>query len=122
MKQLSSCHKAPVNTVTGDEGTSHWICSRCNKPCNLWLSTTARVTKAKQSLEDELIKKTLDTILNPANSRKLGYGAIKQAFTQVRQDAKSNILGKLLARIEESGDMSMVDDVVDIVKSLEESK
>ena len=31
----SSCCKAPVETNTSDEGTSHWECSRCGKACNI---------------------------------------------------------------------------------------
>jgi len=31
---LSDCCNAPVNTEEGEEGTNHWVCSRCDNSCN----------------------------------------------------------------------------------------
>ena len=34
-KELSNCCNAPVKVSTADEGTSCYVCTRCQKPCNI---------------------------------------------------------------------------------------
>lgn len=31
---MSNCHKAPLITILGDEGTNHFTCKECGKPCD----------------------------------------------------------------------------------------
>jgi hypothetical protein len=31
----SDCHSAPLATSTGDEGTSHYVCTVCKKACDV---------------------------------------------------------------------------------------
>lgn len=34
----SSCCQAPTETIIGDEGTNYFTCSKCDKPCNIYIS------------------------------------------------------------------------------------
>lgn len=39
-KQLSKCCKAEIEVNLGDEGTNCWLCGKCKKPCNVFITTT----------------------------------------------------------------------------------
>jgi len=34
-KELSNCCKAKVEVISGEEGTSFWLCTKCKKPCDI---------------------------------------------------------------------------------------
>lgn len=35
MEYESQCCLAPVETVSGEEGTNHFECTKCGKPCDV---------------------------------------------------------------------------------------
>lgn len=41
----SDCCKAEVLTMHGDEGTSYWFCSKCNRACDLLKKETLKMKK-----------------------------------------------------------------------------
>ena len=57
-KPVSSCHNSPVKVVGGDEGTNHYECTECGKPCD---------PANQKPVDDKDTEQILDDIFN------LGY-------------------------------------------------
>lgn len=65
MKELSKCCKAKASVDTADEGTSCYMCEKCNKPCDLdnW--------KNEDAQEGEIVEKKEESLdLKPYNPTK----------------------------------------------------
>ena len=39
-RELSNCCKAQIRYITGDEGTGHMVCVRCNRPYDMYVEPT----------------------------------------------------------------------------------
>lgn len=43
MTQKSKCCNAEIKVYNGDEGTNHWTCNGCNKPCDVEETTEPKL-------------------------------------------------------------------------------
>lgn len=57
--QISNCCKEPVTVDTADEGTSCFMCSKCKKPCDLFLEETM---KEQVSVDNDFVNKVIDIV------------------------------------------------------------
>ena len=52
MHNLSACCQAEVTVSEGEEGTSCFVCSKCNLPAELYMPTTKNKTSSKWTSDD----------------------------------------------------------------------
>lgn len=52
--QLSVCHRARVFVPETDEGTKYYVCSQCNKACDVEQMTMSVIDSACKVVENQL--------------------------------------------------------------------
>lgn len=52
----SNCCKAPIKTISGNEGTGYYECSKCGNPCDIFMDNT-KDNKSTTLSAEEFVKK-----------------------------------------------------------------
>jgi uncharacterized protein (UPF0335 family) len=64
MKELSNCCNAGVKVDSSDEGTSCYVCTQCNKPCDLQMKEQVSVDDNTQDNFEGYLTRTYPAMAN----------------------------------------------------------
>lgn len=95
---VSDCCQAPMKVVSAYEGTSYYLCTKCQQPCDQYVSSSSSLdelvrdimqvpyskSKAKQAIQDLIDSKVVERV-DELVTEVLGYYA-EDVFTRTTDD------------------------------------
>jgi hypothetical protein len=108
MTHLSSCCKAPVTTSTADEGTSCYICTKCNRPCD--------TTPTNPSTVEEKLERIAMNIVYQLDDD----SGLSVEFRQANNDKRIDFVKSLLSTLTDST-LREVEEIVKNSRTVDET-